>query len=76
MPEMEGMQVIRELRRLDPAVRIIAMSGGGRQSAQDYLQVAQMLGAMRVLAKPFSKDALAAAINEVMAETPPPAKDK
>jgi DNA-binding response OmpR family regulator len=72
MPEMEGMQVIRELRQIDPAVKIIAMSGGGRQSAQDYLKVARILGAVRILPKPFPSQILDATIREILAESPNP----
>lgn len=70
MPDVEGMQVIRELRRQNPAVKIIAMSGGGRMNARDYLRMAQKLGAARILPKPFLGDELAAAIREVLAEKP------
>jgi DNA-binding response OmpR family regulator len=45
MPDKEGLEMIRELRRRDRGVRIIAMSGGGRVSAADYLQLAAKLGA-------------------------------
>ena len=37
MPNIEGLEVIMDLRRLDPAVRIIAISGGGQGKAEDYL---------------------------------------
>lgn len=53
MPEMEGMELIREVRRQFPAVRILAMSGGGRVAPCNYLPMARMLGAHRVLEKPF-----------------------
>jgi DNA-binding NarL/FixJ family response regulator len=48
MPDKEGLEMIRELRRRDRGVRIIAMSGGGRVSAADYLQLAAKLGAARL----------------------------
>lgn len=66
MPEKEGNEVLIELRKKDPQVKIIAMSGGGRGKATDYLRVATQLGAARALAKPFSNEALMAAINEVL----------
>lgn len=67
MPEMEGIELISEMRRREPRVKIIAISGGGRNSPADYLQLAKMLGASRVLAKPFSNDALITAVSEVLA---------
>ena len=56
-----------QLRKAQPRVRIIAMSGGGRGSAMDYLKVAKHLGAARVLAKPFTDQDLAAAIKGALA---------
>jgi two-component system chemotaxis response regulator CheY len=67
MPDEEGLGTIRELRRLDPTVKIIAISGGGLGKAGDYLGIAQMLGAMRTLAKPFVPEALLAMIADVLA---------
>ena len=55
MPGTDGLEVIIELRRKNPNVRIIAMSGGGQFSGQSYLTVAEKLGANGTLAKPFSK---------------------
>ena len=67
MPEKEGLETILELKRLHPAVKIIAMSGGGRASNIDYLKIAKQMGVVRTLTKPFSPEAMAAAIAEVMA---------
>ena len=53
MPDIEGLGVIMELRRTDPNVPIIAMSGGGQGGGEEYLRVAQKLGAQRTLSKPF-----------------------
>lgn len=66
MPEKEGIETILDLRKIAPGVRIIAMSGGGRGSARDYLHAAAQLGASQTLSKPFSRsqllDAIAAAL--------------
>jgi len=72
MPDEEGLGTIRELRRVDPNVKIIAISGGGLGKAGDYLGIAQMLGAMRTLAKPFLPEALLAMIAEVLADPDTP----
>lgn len=66
MPEKEGLETIMELRRRDPAARIIAMSGGGRLTAAGCLSMAQRLGANSVLAKPFSNEELTAAITALL----------
>ena len=59
MPEKEGLETIMEVRRINPNVKIIAISGGGRAGPAGYLDIAQRLGAKRALVKPFScKEAL------------------
>jgi CheY-like chemotaxis protein len=61
MPEKEGIETIIELHRKFPAMKIIAISGGGRINAKDYLDLAGKLGASKTFSKPFSgKDLLAA----------------
>ncbi len=69
MPEKDGIEVMGELRRLQPDARIVAMSGGGRGSRDHYLQTAKGLGAHAVLGKPFSMSELTAALNAVMAKS-------
>jgi DNA-binding response OmpR family regulator len=71
MPEKEGLEVLMELRQEQPPVKIIAMSGGGRGMAADYLRMARGMGAARVLAKPFSHEVLMAAVNELLSEKLP-----
>jgi CheY-like chemotaxis protein len=66
MPEKEGIETIGELRKKYPAAKIIAMSGGGRVSAADYLKVAKMMGADFALAKPFTQQELAEAIAKTL----------
>jgi DNA-binding response OmpR family regulator len=70
MPEKEGLAVLRELRKMHPPVKTIAISGGGRGLAADYLHIARQLGAAKVLQKPFSNAVLLAAVEEVL--SPPP----
>jgi len=60
MPEMDGIEVISEVRKRSPQVRIIAMSG--RPGVVDYLTVARELGVERTLRKPFEIDDLLAAL--------------
>ncbi len=59
MPEKDGLELIREQRRLRPGTLIIAMSGGG-QFGFDSLKTAEFLGATHVLHKPFGIDELVA----------------
>jgi DNA-binding response OmpR family regulator len=66
MPEKEGLEMIVEMKRLHAEVRIIAMSGGGRGSSQNYLKMAKAFGALVVLAKPFSHHEILGAITQVL----------
>ena len=63
MPEMDGLETLIELRKHYPALRVIAMSGGGRTGNMDFLGSAEKLGAFAVLLKPFTIDALTTAID-------------
>ncbi len=67
MPDKEGLELITELRRAHPTVKIIAMSGGGRNTPEEYLPIARLFGAMTTLAKPFHQDELAKALREGLA---------
>lgn len=53
MPEKDGIEVILEIRKKHPKIKIIAISGGGRINAQDHLNVAEQLGVDETLTKPF-----------------------
>ncbi|MDP1579127.1 MAG: response regulator [Candidatus Didemnitutus sp.] len=66
MPRKCGHEVIRALREKQPPVQIIAISGGGRPGEKHPLDTARLLGAVRVLAKPFTREMLLATINEVL----------
>ena len=66
MPEKEGIETIVELRRDDPDLKIIAISGGGRTGNTDYLELAQKLGAQQVLQKPFARQELLDAVQETL----------
>jgi DNA-binding response OmpR family regulator len=70
MPEKEGIEVIIELRQKLPALKIIAISGGGRVKPEGYLVLAQKLGAAKTLAKPFSGKELVEAVTSVLASDP------
>lgn len=63
MPDMEGVELIVALRKMDPTVKIIAMSGGGRNQPSAYLSIAQKVGAMTTLAKPFPLEELQRAVS-------------
>jgi CheY-like chemotaxis protein len=62
MSRMDGVEVVAHLKRLCPAVKVIAMSAGGRLAAGDHLRIAIMMGACYALAKPFSAEELTLAV--------------
>jgi two-component system chemotaxis response regulator CheY len=67
MPVMDGLALIRELKRLDAGVRIIAITGG--VGVLDFLDDAGTLGAQRTLRKPFYIYELVNAVREVLLPT-------
>ena len=68
MPDKEGTEMIAELRRDFPDVKIIAISGGGVISSSRYLGVVKILGVDRTFAKPVQPKELLAAVREVIGE--------
>jgi CheY-like chemotaxis protein len=75
MPGKEGLETIRELRRRDPELKIIAMSGGERTDASDNLKMALLFGATSVFSKPFSLEELGRGVAEVLAGPGPDHSD-
>jgi CheY-like chemotaxis protein len=70
MPDVEGIEVIRRVKKAHPRCGVIAMSGGGRYDGSDeYLRIAEALGAEATLAKPFSIVELRTAIAHAMKVT-------
>lgn len=68
MPEKEGIETIKELRKTYPAVKILAISGGGRSGNMLFLANATHFGAHRTLAKPFSRQELLDAVAALLAD--------
>ena len=90
MPEKDGLETIEALVQAYPNLPIVAISGGGPgEKAQFALDLAQLSGAGRILAKPFSRKEILAVIRSALeaggnaptdrkadlgATTPPPAR--
>ena len=66
MPELDGIEAIRRIRADHPGLRIIAMSGGGQIDKADFLHMAEVLGADRVLEKPVRSERLLELVKDVM----------
>ena len=63
MPEKDGLETIPELRRADPNVKIMIISGAGGGGYDPCLDTARLLGARQVLRKPFTVTELSEAVN-------------
>jgi two-component system chemotaxis response regulator CheY len=63
MPDGEGIEAIRLVRKRDPIVKILAISGAFND---DMLRTAQLLGADASLRKPFTPDDLLAAVRALL----------
>ena len=66
MPEKEGIEIIIELRRNFPDLKIIAISGGGTVGGSQYLDVAGKLGADKILGKPLKLREFIAIVKDLM----------
>jgi DNA-binding NtrC family response regulator len=70
MPDEDGLEIIRDTRRICPEVPVIAMSGMTGKWAM--LKVAAHLGASGTLVKPFSPGQLLQVVEKALATAPPP----
>ena len=68
MPDMEGIELIMALRKKAPDIKVIAISGGGRNEPTQYLTTAKMMGASASIAKPFEPDVLVSEIVRLLTE--------
>jgi len=66
MPDVDGMEVIKQLKEQYPDVPIIAISGGGRMAADFYLKTCKVLGVNKVLQKPIEPEELIDAVKAVL----------
>ncbi|MBR0796779.1 response regulator [Bradyrhizobium jicamae] len=72
MPHMRGFEAIRVFHERAPEIPVIAMSGYAFANADrgpDFLRMTIELGAAACLRKPFTPQALIAAINECLAKS-------
>ena len=66
MPERDGFETLRSLRRTHPGLKILAISGCADGQLERTLAFALEFGANAVLEKPFRPDALRAAVGELL----------
>lgn len=66
MPGVEGMEIMAHLRRSNPDIKVIAISGGGRIDPSFHLRIARQLGACETLQKPFRLKVLTDTVSEIL----------
>jgi two-component system, chemotaxis family, chemotaxis protein CheY len=66
MPGQDGIETLLEIRKAFPVLKVIVMSGGDSSGLINLLDDAEMLGADRTLAKPFTPEELVAAVDGVL----------
>ncbi|MEI8395512.1 MAG: response regulator [Rhodospirillaceae bacterium] len=70
MPNMDGLDLLKRLRAINPKLPVIAISGGApRRAPIDYsVALADTFGADRVLHKPFDNDDLVDEVKKLLAQ--------
>lgn len=66
MPEKEGLELILHLRKENPGLKIVAISGGGRFNYEGYLNSAKLLGADMIFQKPLAHKEFVQAISDLI----------
>jgi CheY-like chemotaxis protein len=66
MPVKGGLQTIMDIKQDYPNVNIIAISGGGVGTAEEYLEVAKILNAKYTFKKPFANKDLLEAVKDLI----------
>jgi two-component system, chemotaxis family, chemotaxis protein CheY len=64
MPEMDGLEALAEIRRLDPTARVAMLTAMGQQS---IVMDAIKRGARDFVVKPFAPDRVLGAVNKLLA---------
>lgn len=70
MPRLGGAEAVARMRQEHPDVPLIAMSGHFRSGRHVTPEAVLALGARRALAKPFSRQDLMRAVQEVLGPSP------
>jgi DNA-binding NtrC family response regulator len=66
MPKKEGTEIIIEMKKICPDIKIIAMSGGGFGLPEHYLDTAKYFRAQYTFEKPFKTSDLLEAVYELL----------
>jgi CheY-like chemotaxis protein len=71
MPDMDGLEVLRALRRQRPHLPVVVMSGNDQPRRFDARSAASLMGAVEWIAKPVTAGALLDSVARILAATPP-----
>jgi DNA-binding response OmpR family regulator len=67
MPDRNGLELILDIKKLSPRPKIIAMSGGGGiRGRYDYLEISEIVGAEKILRKPFSMEQVQGMVRDML----------
>ena len=67
MPEKSGLELIMDLAENYPELPIIAVSGGGGITGRfDYLPIAKLIGAKKIVNKPFKVEEIRKLIYDIL----------
>ena len=66
MPEMDGLEILLNIRKQYTGLPVIAISGGMRALPINFLKQAKMFGARYVFEKPVPLDVLLNAVNDLL----------
>ena len=70
MPEREGIETIREIRKKWATLPVLAISGGDKTGWFDFLRMASSLGANDTMAKPFGSSDFVARVERLLGGAP------
>jgi len=66
MPDADGLEVLRQLRQFQNRIPLLMMSGGSKNLPDDFLKIANALGATATLAKPFTAREFLDAVEKII----------
>jgi CheY-like chemotaxis protein len=65
MPEMDGLEVVQAIRKVNTELPIIAISGGMRHAAINFVTFAQEFGANVIFKKPVALSDLLKSVQQL-----------
>ncbi len=72
MPELDGIGVLREIRKKHLNMKVICMSGGGRGvMPREALDVTEIIGATKTISKPFTRIEILPIVRELIGSSLP-----